>query len=100
MQSITREALIEKLTELEPRETVEPLVNRAVAAMGWEDKAELTGLEVIKLGTLMAELAREELSYSSNTADRKAASEMKPIVDGLAQEVVPMLNSIQAEKQG
>lgn len=100
MSTITREALIEKLTELEPRETVEPLVNRAVEALGWEDKPELTGLEVIKLGTLMAELAREDLSHSTKTADRRAAAEMKPIVDGLAQEVVPMLNSIQAEKQG
>jgi hypothetical protein len=99
MLSITRAALIEKLTELEPRDKVEPLVNRAIEAMGWEAKPELTGAEVITLGTMMAELAREELAASADPADRRAASEMKPIVEGLAHEVVPVLNAIQAEQR-
>ena len=63
MQSITREALIEKLTELEPREVVEPQVNRAIEAMGWEDKAVLTATEVITLGRTLRKRAGDVLAY-------------------------------------
>jgi hypothetical protein len=98
MLSITRDALIDKLTELEPRAVVEPQVDRAIEAMGWQDKPVLTATEVIALGTMMAELAREDLASSDDPADRRAASEMKPLVEGMASEVVPVLNAIQAEK--
>ena len=98
MLSITREALIDKLTELEPREVVEPQVNAAIEVMGWQDKAVLTATEVITLGTMMAELARETLADSANPADRKAAADMKPLVTGMANEVVPLLNGLQAER--
>jgi hypothetical protein len=99
MQSITREALIDKLTELEPREIVEPQVHRALEAMGWQDKDVLTATEVITLGTMMAELAREELAASADPADRRAAADMKPLVEGMANEVVPTLNAIQRGAQ-
>jgi hypothetical protein len=98
MLSITREALIDKLTELEPRAVVEPQVDRAIEAMGWQDKPVLTATEVIALGTMMAELAREDLAASDDPADRRAASEMRPLVEGMASEVVPVLNAIQAAK--
>jgi hypothetical protein len=99
MQSITREALIDKLTELEPREIVEPQVDRALEAMGWQDKGVLTATEVITLGTMMAELAREELANSADPDDRRAAADMKPLVEGMSNEVVPTLNAIQRGAQ-
>lgn len=98
MLSITPTALIDKLTELEPREVVEPQVHQAIEAMGWQDKATLTGAEVIALGTMMAELARETLAASADPADRKAAAQLRPLVEGLASDVVPVLNALQAEK--
>ena len=98
MLSITPAALIDKLTELEPREVVEPQVNAAIEVMGWQDKAVLSATEVIALGTMMAELARETLSASDDPAHRKAAAEMKPLIEGMATEVVPVLNAIQAER--
>lgn len=97
MLSITPAALIDKLTELEPRETVEPQVRQALEVMGWQDKAVLTATEVIALGTMMAELARETLAASADPADRRAAAELKPLVAGMAAEVVPVLNALQAE---
>ena len=91
MQSITREALIDRLTELEPRERVEPAVNGAIEALGWEDKPILTATEVIALGTVMAELARTQFAASSDPALKRAAREMEPLVTGLRHDVLPVL---------
>ena len=74
MRSITREALIDRLTELEPRSTVEPAVDQSIEALGWQDKAELTALEVIALGTVMAEQARVTLAASEDPSHRQAAA--------------------------
>lgn len=91
MRSITREALIDRLTELEPRSTVEPAVDQAIEALGWQDKTEMTALEVIALGTVMAEQARVTLAASDDPSHRQAAADMKPLVNSMREDVLPIL---------
>lgn len=99
MRTITREALIERLTELEPRERVEPAVDGAIEALGWQDKPVFTAAEVIGLGTIMAEMARQTLAASAEESDRRAAGQMRPLIEGLRDDVLPVLGA-QAPEEG
>jgi hypothetical protein len=93
MQTITRETLIERLTELQPRELVEASVDRALLALGWQGRPEFNGLEVITIGTKMAENAHEQLADSADAADREAAEDLAPLVGAMRDDLLPMLSS-------
>ena len=91
MRSITREELITRLTEIEPRSVVERGVDGAIASLGWDGREEFSAPEVIALGTRMAELAAIELAASDAPDDRRAAAEMRPLVEALRQDVLPVI---------
>ena len=42
---------------------------------------------------------RRKLGIVGAGGDRKAAAELRPLVEGLASDVVPVINALQAEKQ-
>lgn len=91
MPSITKADLIERLCDFDEREAVIRQVERAARALGWGDRTEFTGAEVIALGTRMAEDAQSEMAASADAAQRTKAAELAPFVDTMKQDILPEL---------